>query len=175
MEKLCKDCQENKSISDYYIAYKNNDKLIYTSRCKPCHNKFKTEYNRSKPKVIKPNSFEKLHIDKRCQILEDVKNNIKFKEISRKHDIAYNKIIFWKNKGYLAGRTELRSYDEPPEVPVRVLSENIANRTSRHKVSVGALAGKKKNKWLQHVAKVREKNKDMKYTDVLKLASKSYL
>jgi hypothetical protein len=99
--KNCKDCQENKLISDYYIAYKNNDKLIYTSRCKPCHNKFKTEYNRSKPKVIKPNSFEKLHTDKRDQILEDVKNNIKFKEISRKHDIAYNKIIFWKNKGYL--------------------------------------------------------------------------
>ena len=73
-----------------------------------------------------------------------------------------------------SGRTErsscsLRKHDKPPEVPV--LREN---RTSKHKVSVGAPAGKKKNKWLQHVAKVREKNKDMKYTDVLKLASKSY-
>lgn len=111
--KNCKDCKENKSISDYYIAYKNNNTDIYTSRCKPCHNKHKTEYNRQKPKAVKLNSFEKLDKDKRNQILEDVRNNIKFKEISRKHDITYNKIIFWRNKGYLAGRTEIRSYDEP--------------------------------------------------------------
>lgn len=36
-------------------------------------------------------------------------------------------------------------------------------------------SGKKKNKWLQHVAKIRSENPDMQYKDCLKLASKSYI
>lgn len=107
MEKLCKVCKEQKPISDYYIAYKNNNTNIYTSLCKPCHNKKKTEYNRNKQKIIKPNSFMKLEESKRNQILEDVKNKINYKEIARKNDIKYHLMIFWKKKGYLTPPTQI--------------------------------------------------------------------
>jgi hypothetical protein len=116
--KICKTCNLDKPISDYYIAYKNNDNNIYTSLCKPCHNNKKTIYNQSKPKILKPNSFMKLEESKRNAILEDVKNKLKYKEIARKHDIRYNMMMFWKNKGYLTIPTQSpEGFKTEPSLP----------------------------------------------------------
>lgn len=98
--KLCKVCNETKQTNNFYIAYRNNDKIVYTSLCKPCHNAKKTIYNRAKPKIVKPNGFMKLDEIKRNQILEDIKNKIKFMEIAKKQNIKYSLILTWKRKGY---------------------------------------------------------------------------
>jgi hypothetical protein len=42
----------------------------------------------------------KLDEIKRNQILEDIKNKIKFTEIARKQNIKYSLILTWKRKGY---------------------------------------------------------------------------
>jgi hypothetical protein len=46
--------------------------------------------------------------------------------------------------------------------------------TTKSSHSLSQLGGQKSNPWLVHTEKVRKKNMDVKYKDILKLASKSY-
>ena len=100
MNKNCKQCKQQKDISNFYKSYNN----IYASLCKKCHNSKRADNYRLNPETRKPlkgTGFKKLNEDIRIEILSDISKGIKFKEISKKNNVNYCSLLRWKNQGQL--------------------------------------------------------------------------
>jgi len=90
--KTCIKCNEDKPLNEnFYKAGRG-----YQTLCKPCHNK-----SRMKNYKIRPTGFSKLPEDVKNGIIEDLKNGLKFTEISTKYNIKYFNLTNWKRKGLI--------------------------------------------------------------------------
>ena len=70
--KYCKECECDRSVSDFYIAHRN-DKITYTTLCKT-HSNLKRKLNYSnQPKNYKAKGFKKLDQETQNQILQAIK------------------------------------------------------------------------------------------------------
>ena len=98
--KTCKQCNQQKDISIFYKSYNN----VYASLCKQCHYRKRTENYRLHPETRKPlkgTGFKRLNQDERIEILKDITNGMKFKEIAQKNNVNYCSLLRWKKQGQI--------------------------------------------------------------------------
>ncbi len=96
--KTCSNCGISKPEGDFYKAGQ-----YFQSRCKPCHNKHRTELNRSKPaKSPKPRGIYKLPKETQEEIKRLVRENFSLNHIGNIFDLNISTLANWKKNGQLS-------------------------------------------------------------------------
>ncbi len=97
MMRICCECKIDKDLDkDYYRAGK-----WYQKRCKRCHNKQKTIYNRKCNKIYKKVGFNKLEIEVKEDIIKLLNEKIPYTKICKKYNINYFTFTSWKRKNLI--------------------------------------------------------------------------
>ena len=93
--KTCTGCKCVQTIDKFYRCGR-----WYQSKCIPCHNDARKQYSRKpyQPRVKKPIGFDKLPFNTRCNIIKDIQDGKKYKQVSRDHNILYATLILWKKR-----------------------------------------------------------------------------
>lgn len=111
--KVCRDCQKQKPVSEYYQRKDTRDGLY--SRCKPCHSKFS---NRNKPEYRKKNK-EKL----RAYNAEYwAANKLKYREDCR----IRARIWYEENRGRAISSVRMREANQKLSTPDWLTKSQIA-------------------------------------------------
>ena len=114
--KFCKGCEKTLPLTEYYKRLKNN-KFIYLTRCKKCHNKVRNEHARNREKKKKPNGFQSLSMETQKSIIIDMFYYNKFrveqgwdynvsKIIKKYNEIKYHNFMNWIRKGKIPAYIE---------------------------------------------------------------------
>ena len=93
--KLCRKCNILKPLEEGY--YKAGSKG-YQKYCKPCHNKNRTSWTVKSSYVKKGSGFQRLSDQIQQNILKDIEDKVSYSEISRRYDINYLTLMYWKKQ-----------------------------------------------------------------------------
>ena len=96
--KICKLCDVNKPITDYY---RNKHSGYYHSNCLPCVNRQRSSYVTNKQYVRKPTGMAKLDENEQQYIRESFKNSIDLKEIAEVSGVNKSTLLSWVRKGLI--------------------------------------------------------------------------
>lgn len=96
--KVCKMCNTNKMITDYY---RNKHSGYYHSNCLSCVNQQRSSYVTNKQYVRKPTGMAKLDENEQRYIREAFKNSIDIKEISEVSGIHKSTLLSWVKRGLI--------------------------------------------------------------------------
>ena len=114
--KFCKGCEKTLPLTEYYKRPKNN-KFIYLTQCKKCHNKVRNEHARNTEKKKKPHGFQSLSMETQKSIIKDMFYYNKFrveqgwdynvsKIIKKYNEIKYHNFMNWIRKGKIPAYIE---------------------------------------------------------------------
>ena len=93
--KICIECQGDKTCNEYYM-YKTKKTIKYYQKCKDCHNKNQTKYEK------KSTGFNKLPIDIREKIVELLKiRKVKLIHIASAYHIDYGSLCYWSRNSLI--------------------------------------------------------------------------
>jgi hypothetical protein len=92
--KLCRKCNILKPLEEGY--YKAG--LGWQKYCRPCHNRLRTRWVVKSSYVKKGSGFQRLSDQIQQNILKDIEDKVSYSEISRKYDINYITLMYWKKK-----------------------------------------------------------------------------
>lgn len=89
-EKSCPDCNQTKSIEEFYKAG-----AYYQTRCKLCHNQKRTNlyFEKKTPRV---NAFQKQPEEIKSVIIERLTNGDKLKKICNDLGLNYDKFAYYR-------------------------------------------------------------------------------
>ena len=94
--KVCIECQIEKSITEFYTYANKKNPINYYQKCKLCHNKNLTKYEK------KATGFNKLPIEVRELIIEALKiRQLKLKQIASDFQIHYGSLCYWSRKSLI--------------------------------------------------------------------------
>ncbi len=96
--KICKLCNVNKPITDYY---RNKHSGYYHSNCLKCVNKQRSSYVTNKQYIRKLTGMAKLNENDQEYIKEAFRNSIDIKEISEVSGINKATLSTWLKKGQI--------------------------------------------------------------------------
>jgi len=99
--KTCKVCKMEKELTKNF--YKN--RKSYSPLCKICYTKRSSKRLKDKPVYVKKGSgFNKLPLELKKQIIQDIKDGLNCSKIYKKHNEKYNQLKYktltaWKRNG----------------------------------------------------------------------------
>lgn len=100
--KICRDCKEEKPITDYY---KRSDSPVYKPMCKSCCNRERMKYpiNTNYIPRKRANGFTKLSADIQTNIKTDM-SNMTIKQVATKYNIKYTTMCYWNKRGFICSQ-----------------------------------------------------------------------
>ena len=97
--KTCKDCQRTLVRSENFYVGGNIIKNTYQARCKPCHNRNRSNYANNTVRVARVRTRMTLSSftnERRDEITQAITSGMKVKQIAVKFDVSAPAIYKWR-------------------------------------------------------------------------------